>query len=148
MDNGMRQFYDLAQHQLTRQHESLGRLHVKMSTILGFGFVLIGLILNATDHLECIWMIVVPLVPLFAGLVVLIGGYRVRSYGNAPNIALVKWHKDQGKGASQLLSEAVDEMAKSFSNVEMAMTVMKRRINWSSWLLLLGSLLAAVMLCL
>ena len=143
------QFYSVAKDQMARQHESLGRLHTKVSTIMGFGFVLIGLVLNILSDIRCVWLALAPLVPLFVGQLILIGGYRVKSYANAPNIDLVRWHKDETEGSvHDLLSEAIDEMAKCFGDVEGEMRTMKRRINWSTWLMFIGATITAVVLLL
>lgn len=145
-DEQLMQYYELAQHQMDRAHEAYGRLQTKTSTLLGFGFVLMGFEVSILDNLRSTPLVWLPSVTIIVALVLLCLTYRSRTIDTAPNIDLVEWHVQKRTPMKEVIPEAVEAMNKAFDSTRTEMIRVGRLVNVAIWLILIGTALRLVLI--
>ncbi len=138
-DDQLAQYYEIAQHQMERQHEAYGRLQTKASTLLGFGFVLMGFEVTIIEDYIANPLFWLPSAIIVAALVLLSLTYRSRSLDTAPNIATVDWFIRNKTPLDEAIPEAVSGMSAAYETGRTEMSRIGRLINVAIWLIVLGT---------
>ena len=138
-----RHYYDLAWHQMSRQHDSRGRMQAKLGTLLGFEFVLVALLLNVLEGHS--WKeVMVPLSCMFVAWAFLMSAYRARGWCGAPNIDRTREHKDKGNRVAQVFLEVIDDLSDAYDSNERVMDFAGRMLNWAIVAIAVGVFTASV----
>jgi hypothetical protein len=143
VDETTAKLFELAKGQLDRQYEAIGRIETKLSVLLGFGFILLGLVLDILGGYP-LWAQLSTLITLFLAQVLFALGYHSRNWMTAPNVARVKYWKDEGSSYSEILSDSVDFLAGCFEDNEGIMSKTARLLNLGLLLLFVGTAIAIV----
>ncbi len=138
-------YLELARQQIGRQYEAYGRLQSKASTLLGFGFVLMGFVINALTRLDYMGFMWIPIGLIFCALVLLATAYRTSAVATAPNISLIRWHLEEGTALEEASADLISGMEDAYTEIKTDLLRTGTKVNWAIRLILLGTAATAVM---